>query len=87
MFDIIHFPGILIGQNGHQNCEDKYIFILTELSSLIGFGYDLSDTQDGLKSWRMGFMVCGEHPLFLTKNQMSNSGPIGPPVCFVSKID
>ena len=82
MFDIIHFPGFLIRQNGHQNCEDKYIYILNELSSLIGFDYDLSDTQDGLKSWRMGFMVCGKHPLLLTKIQMSNSGPIGPPVCF-----
>ena len=28
-------------------CADKYILI--ELSNLVDFGYDLSDTQDGLK--------------------------------------
>ena len=31
---------------------------LIELGDLIGFGYDLSDTQDGLKCWRMGFIFC-----------------------------
>ena len=31
----------------HWNSADKYILI--ELCDLIGFGYDLSDTQDGLK--------------------------------------
>ena len=30
-----------------RNCADKYNSI--ELSDLIGFGYDLSDTQDGPK--------------------------------------
>ena len=29
---------------------------LVELSDLIGFGYDLSDTLDGLKCWRMGYI-------------------------------
>ena len=31
----------------HRNCADK--FILIEHSHLIGFCYDLSDTQDGLR--------------------------------------
>ena len=31
----------------HCNCADKYNLI--EHSDLIGFGYDLSDTQDGLR--------------------------------------
>ena len=26
---------------------------------IIGFGYGLSDIQDGLRCWRMGFIVCG----------------------------
>ena len=36
------------------NCADKYILI--KLSDLIDFVYDLSDTQDGRKCLRMGFI-------------------------------
>ena len=36
-------------------CADK--FILIELSELIVFGYDLSDTQDGLRCWRNGIYI------------------------------
>ena len=36
----------------HWNCADKNILI--ELSDLIGFGYDLTDTQDALMCWRNG---------------------------------
>ena len=51
----MHTPFILLGKTvRHCHCADKYDFI--ELSDLIGFGYDLSDTQDGLKCWRMGFI-------------------------------
>ena len=32
---------------------------LIELSDLIGFGYDLSHTQDELRCWTMGFIFCG----------------------------
>ena len=32
------------------------MYNLIELSDLIGFGYDLSDTQNGPKCWRMGFI-------------------------------
>ena len=52
--------------------------ILIELSDLIGFGYDLSYTQDGLKCWRMVFIFCGKHPLLVTRIQVSNSGAKGP---------
>ena len=31
--------------------------MLVELSELIGFGYGLSDTQDGLMSWRNGIYI------------------------------
>ena len=32
-------------------------YILIELSDLKGFGYDLSDTQEGLGSWRNGIYI------------------------------
>ena len=41
---------------------------------LICFGYDLSDFQDELKRWRMGFIFCGKHPLLLTRIQVSDKG-------------
>ena len=44
MFDLMHTPGIL---GRVKRFAIKYNLI--ELSDLIGFGYDLSDTQDGLK--------------------------------------
>ena len=61
-----------------MNCADNLI----ELSDLIGFGYDLSDTQDGLECWRMGIIFCGKHPL-LTRIQVSDPGPMGPLVVFL----
>ena len=48
-----------------------------ELSDLIGFGFSLSDNQDGLKCWRMGIIFCGQHPL-LTRIQVSDPQPMGP---------
>ena len=60
---------------GHGSCADNYNLI--ELSDLIGFGYDVSDTQDGLKCWKMGFIFCGKHPLPLTRIRMSDPGPKG----------
>ena len=38
----------------------------------------LSDAQDGLKRWRMGFIFCGKHYLLLTRIQVSDRGPMGP---------
>ena len=64
----------------HWNCADKYNLI--ELSDLIGLGYDLSITQDGLKCWRMEIIFCGKHPLLLTRIQVSDRGPMGP-LCFI----
>ena len=49
-----------------------------ELSDLIGFGYDLSETQDGIKCWRMGIIFGGKDPLLLTRIRVSDPGPIGP---------
>ena len=58
MFDIMHTPGLLgLVKKSDIDCADKYS--LNELSDLIGFGYDLSDTQDGLKCWRMEVIFCG----------------------------
>ena len=37
------------------------------ISDLIGFVYDLSDTQDGLKCLRMVFIICGKHLLLMTR--------------------
>ena len=45
---------------------------------MIGFVYDLSDTQDGLKCLRMGFIFCGKHLLLMTRIQVSDQGPMGP---------
>ena len=39
----------------HCNGGNKYIFV--ELSDLKGFGYDLSDTQDGLTCWGYGIYI------------------------------
>ena len=30
---------------------------IVQISILIGFGYDLSDTQDGLRCWRNGICI------------------------------
>ena len=51
---------------------------MIELSDLIGFGYDLNDTQDGLSVGEMGFLFCGKHPLFMTRTQVSDPGHKGP---------
>ena len=48
------------------------------LLNWIGFGYDLSVIQDGLKCWRMGFIFCDKHLLLLTRIQVSGLGPMGP---------
>ena len=50
---------------------------MIEISDLIGFGYDLSDTQDGPKCWRREFIFCGKHPLLLTNIHVSDRGPMG----------
>ena len=77
MFDIMHTPGLWGGvKRLTLNCADKYY--LMELRDLIGFGYDLSDTQDLLKCWRMGIIFCGKHALLLTIIQVSNPGSMGP---------
>ena len=60
MFDIMHTLGLFgwVWVNfWHWNCADKYDFI--ELSDLIDFCYDLSDTQDGLSvgEWDLYFVV------------------------------
>ena len=50
MFDIMHTIDLLGWVKGQTlNCADKYNLIV--LSDLIGFGYDLSDTQDGLGNY------------------------------------
>ena len=46
MFDIMHIPGFL-GWVKRSDIEIVQISII-ELSDLIGFGYDPSDTQDVL---------------------------------------
>ena len=54
---------------------------MIELSDFIGFGYDLSDTQDGLKCWRIGIIFCGKHPLLLTRIQVSDIQEHGASCC------
>ena len=45
---------------------------------MIGFVNDLSNTQDGLKCLRMGFIFCGKHLFLMTWIQVSDQGPMGP---------
>ena len=57
MFDILHTPDLL-GWVKRSDIEIVLISLI-ELSDLIGFGYDLSDTQDGLSvgEWDQYFVV------------------------------
>ena len=58
MFDFMPTPdllGLRVNKSDIENCADK--FILIELSDLIGFGYDLSDTKDELRFWRNGIYI------------------------------
>ena len=50
MFDHMHTPGLL-GLVKRSDIE------IVPLSILIGFGYDLSDSQDGLRCWRNGIYI------------------------------
>ena len=39
----------------------------------------------------MGFIFCGQHPLLVTRSQMSDPGPMGPlvsfaPTCLINSI-
>ena len=47
MFDRMHTPGLL-GWVKRLDVE------IVQISTLIGFGYDLSYTQDGLRCWING---------------------------------
>ena len=67
----MHTPGLL-GWVKMPDIETVQISIIW--LNLIGFGYDLSDIQDGLKCWRMGFIFCGKHHLLLTRIQVSGLG-------------
>ena len=76
MFDLMHTPD-LFGWTERSDIEIVHISMI-ELSDSIGFGYDLSDTQDGLKYWRMIFIFCGKHPILMTRMQVSDLGPMCP---------
>ena len=60
-----------------RNYADNKIMQI-ELSDLLVFVYDLTDTQGGLKCWRMGYIFCGKHPLLLPRIQLSDPGPMDP---------
>ena len=53
MFELMHIHVRLsrVKRSDIDFCADKYNLIV--LSDFIGFGYDLSDTQDGLEYMRM----------------------------------
>ena len=61
------------------NCADK--FILVELSKLIVFGYDLDDTQDGVRCWRIGIYILWLTSSPFDKNSSERSRAHGP-FCF-----
>ena len=54
-----------------------------ELIELIGFGYDLSDNQDGLRCWRNEIYILWISSFLVIKIQVSDPGPTGPLVCLV----
>ena len=76
----MHTPGLL-GWVKMPDIETVQVSIIW--LNLIGFGYDLSDIQDGLKCWRMGFIFCGKQYLLMTRIQVSGLGPMGPLVTIV----
>ena len=69
----MHTPGLL----GWVKMPDIETVQISVLLNLIGFGYYLSDIQDGLKCWRIGFIFCGKHHLLLTRIQVSGLEPKG----------
>ena len=50
MFDLMHTPDLLVWVKRLDIDIVQGKYMLIELNDLIGFGYDLSDTQDGLKA-------------------------------------
>ena len=48
--------------------ECHIIIFLIEVSDLTIFGYDLSDTQIGLRCWRNWINIFGYHPLLVTRH-------------------
>ena len=69
----------------HELIFDNYRialkYVLVELSELIGFSYDLSDTNNGLGCWRNGIYI-----LWLSSSPRDNNSAersMGPrPSCF-----
>ena len=62
------------------------MYNLIGLSDLIGFGYDLSDTQDGLKCWRTGFYILWQTSSPPDKDSGGQSRAHGP-TCILSHCD
>ena len=50
---------------------------MIELREMIGFVYDLSDTQDGLV-FENGIYILDKHLLLMTRIQVRDQGPMGP---------
>ena len=66
-----HSP-VILGWVKRSDNENVQINILNRLF------YELSDTEDGLKGWRMGFIFWDKHPLLMTRIQVDDPGPINP---------
>ena len=74
----MHTPDLL-GWVKRSDIEILQLSIyLIELSELIGFDYDLSDTQDGLRCWRNGIYILWLTSFPVTRIQVSFPGPKGP---------
>ena len=52
MFDRMHIPDLLILVK-----RSDIDIVQISISESIGFGYNMSDTQDGLRYWRNGIYI------------------------------
>ena len=84
-----HWP---LGLGRKSDIEMQIITFWLKTSELIAFGYELSDTQDGLRCWRNGIYILWLNPLLVTITQVRESGPNQDPyallfICVPKQMD
>ena len=77
VFDLMHTPDLLGGVKMSDIEIVQISIFLIELSEFIGFGYDLDDTQDGLRCWRNRIYILWLTPYLVTRIQVSDPGSKG----------
>ena len=80
----MHTPDLLGGVKMSDIEIVQISIFLIELSEFIGFGYDLDDTQDGLRCWRNRIYILWLTPYLVTRIQVSDPGSKGHFFLFLS---